>query len=191
MIMNDSLAHVRQTLMSNQKVLCTGNPDNPSLLAHGFRKIFPDATFIHKTNGWNLTDQSTDNTQRLREIFLKHNTFINASYIGPSVQSYLLEVCAENVKYCDVFNIGSTNEYDGLGSAEYVESKLALRTRSLQLNSYRFKTHHIMLGGIDRQQSPDTVDWLTIDEICNIVPWILCQKFEVPLICLDQPKQLW
>jgi hypothetical protein len=190
-MVNNSLEQVRQKVMSTQKVLCTGNPNNPSLLAHGFQKIFPDATFIHKSNGWNLLDQSSDNTQRLQEVFSKHNTFINASYIAPCVQSYLLEVCAASVKYCNVFNIGSTNEYDGLGSSEYVGSKLNLRTKSLQLNSYRFKTHHIMLGGIDRQQSPDTADWLSIDEICNIVPWILRQRFQVPLICLDQPKQPW
>jgi len=189
--MTIALERLRQQLMSDRKVLCTGNPNNPELLAHGFQKIFPEATFIYKSNGWDFTDQSADFTQRLKELFLKHNTFINASFVAPFVQSYLLELCAQSVKHCDVFNIGSTHEYDGLGYKEYTESKLDLRSKSLLLNTYRFKTHHIILGGIKRQQRTDTVDWLSIDDICNIVPWLMNQQFAVPIICLDQPKKAW
>jgi len=189
--MTAALAHLRQQLMSNRTVLCTGNPDNPDLLAHGFRQIYPDATFIHKSNGWDLTDQSADNKTRLQELFSKHNTFINASFIAPFVQSYLLELCAQSVKHCDVFNIGSTHEYDGRGYKDYAESKLDLRNKSLVLNTYRFRTHHIILGGIKRQHQTETDSWLSINDICNMVPWLINQKFLVPLICLDQPKQAW
>jgi len=177
--------------MSNRKVICTGNPDRISTLASGFKKLFPTATFMHLSSGWDLTDHSQESQEKLQKIFSQHNTFINASYIAPNVQSYLLETCNQSVKFCDVFNIGSTHEYDGLGNLEYQQSKLDLRNKSLQLNTYRFRTHHIILGGIRKVSVPDTENWIDIPNICNLIPWILEQPFEVPIICIDQPKAPW
>jgi len=192
--MNDhqiKLAALREKLMSDRKVICTGNPNKTSTLASGFKKIFSKITFIHQSAGWDLTDQSPTARQNLKELFAEHNTFINASYIAPYVQSYLLEMCNQSIKFCDVFNIGSTHEYDGHGSIDYQQSKLDLRNKSLQLNTYRFRTHHILLGGIKNESDPDTTDWLDVSTICNIVPWIIAQPLEVPLICIDQPKGPW
>lgn len=185
------LLAIRETLMSTRRVLCTGNPDKVDTLAHGFRKIFPTATFIHASAGWDLTDQSDSAQEKLKQLFAKHNTFINASFIAPYVQSFLLDVCNQSVKFCDVFNIGSTHEYDGGGSPVYQKSKLELRNKSLQLNSYRFQTHHIVLGGISRTNNPQSEDWIKIDDICNVVPWLTQQPFNVPLICIDHPKHPW
>jgi hypothetical protein len=185
------LAQLRKKLMSDRKVICTGNPNKVSTLASGFKKIFPNITFIHRAAGWDLTDQSATAQQNLKELFAKHNTFINASYISPYVQSYLLDTCNQSVKFCDVFNIGSTHEYDGLGGIDYQQSKLDLRNKSLQLNTYRFRTHHIVLGGLQKESDPATRDWLDIPTICDIVPWIITQPFEVPLICVDQLKVPW
>jgi hypothetical protein len=185
------MSDLRKKLMATRRVICTGNPDNPSTLASGVKKIFPDATFIHQSNGWDLSDQSDQAQQKLKDIFVQHNTFINASYIGPGIQSYLLELCNQSVKYCDVFNIGSTHEYDGLGPPQYQQSKLDLRIKSLKLNSYRFQTHHIVLGGIKMQSKPETQSWLDISTICQIIPWMLDQPFEIPLIAIDQPKAPW
>jgi hypothetical protein len=192
--MNDQpkkIAHLREKLMSDRTVLCTGNPANPMALASGFIKIFPKITFIHRSAGWDLTDQSTEAKAKLKEVFSRHNTFINASYIAPNVQSYLLELCNQSVKFCDVFNMGSTHEYDNLGRNEYKQSKLDLRDKSLQLNSYRFRTHHIMLGGIKKESDPSTENWLDIADICSLIPWITGQPFDVPLICIDQFKSPW
>ena len=177
--------------MVAQRVVCTGNPDDQSTLASGIKKIFPDATFIHRSNGWDLSDQSTQAQQKLKTLFAQHNTFINASYVNHGIQSYLLELCNQSVKYCDVFNIGSTNEYDGLGPVQYQQSKLDLRNNSLRLNSYRFQTHHIVLGGIKIPSKTETQDWLDISTICEIIPWILAQPFKIPLIAIDQPKAPW
>lgn len=192
--MNDhqmKLAALRTKLMSDRKIICTGNPNRSSTLASGFKKIFPEITFIHLGTGWDLTDQSLEAQQSLKELFSKHNTFINASYIAPYVQSYLLDICNQSVKFHDVFNIGSTHEYDGFGSIEYQQSKLDLRNKSLQLNTYRFRTHHIALGKIRKESDSDTTDCLDISTICNIVPWIISQPFAVPFICIDQPKGAW
>jgi hypothetical protein len=192
--MNDQktkIAQLREKLMLNRTVLCTGNPSNPSTLASGFKKIFPHITFIHRDAGWDLTDQSPASKERLKKLFAQHNTFINASYIAPYVQSYLLETCNQSVKHCDVFNIGSTHEYDGIGSLEYQQSKLDLRNKSLQLNTYRFQTHHVILGGIQKEHSSGTIDWLEIPTICNLITWIIEQPFDIPMICIDQPKTPW
>ena len=175
--------------MAQRRVLCTGNPDKPFTLAHGFKKIFPSATFIHKSTGWDLTDESEQATQRLMSLFKKHNTFINSSYIAPLVQSRLLDICNQSVKFCDVFNIGSTHEFDGLGDKEYTESKLDLQKKSLGLHTYKFNTHHIILGSIKQDNTNQNL--LDIDTVCNIVPWILSQSFDVPVICINQFKQSW
>jgi hypothetical protein len=185
------IAQLRKKLMSNRKVLCTGNPANSLTLASGFAKIFPNITFIHRSAGWDLTDQSAESTTKLKDLFSQHNTFINASYIAPHVQSYLLEVCNQSVKFCDVFNIGSTHDYDGLGPANYTQSKLNLRDKSLQLNNYRFRTQHIIVGGIKKESTLEHSNYLDITTICNTIPWILQQPFEVPLLCIDHPKSPW
>lgn len=182
------LVNLRNKFMSNRRVICTGNPDSPFTLASGFKKLYPDATFIHKSAGWDFTDQSPEAQHKLKEVFAQHNTFINASYIAPYVQSYLLDICNQSVKYCNVFNIGSTHEYDNLGSVEYQKSKLDLRDKSLQLDTYRFQTHHIILGLIENES---TENHLEISTICQMVPWILEQKFRVPLISINQPRDPW
>jgi hypothetical protein len=148
---NQQLLHakLRNMAMANRKVICTGNPNRPFTLASGFKTLFPDATFVHREAGWDLTDQSPEAQEKLKKLFVGHNTFINASYIGPYVQSYLLDLFNQSVKHCDVFNIGSSHEHDGLGELTYKESKLDLRNKSLQLNTYRFQTHHIVLGTIE------------------------------------------
>jgi hypothetical protein len=183
--------NLRDKLMQTRHVVCTGDPDNEYNLAHGIKKIFPDATFIHKSAGWDLMDTSIDAVDKLKNLFAHSNTFINASYIGHFAQSRLLELYHQTVKYADVFNIGSTHEYDGLGPKEYCDSKLDLRKKSLELNSYRFRTHHIIVGGIQKNSSDDQLNWLTVDEICAIIPWILSQRFSVPITAIDHPKSPW
>ena len=186
--MNEQQAKIdrlRQKLMSNRRVICTGNPDNPVTLASGFKKIFPQATFIHRSNGWDLTDQSSKAQAKIKELFSQHNTFINSSFIAPGVQTALLDLCNQSAKFCDVFNIGSTHEFDGFGELLYRESKLDLRNKSLQLNTYRFQTHHIIIGKIDRETG------LNIETICNIVPWIMSQQFKIPLICIREGQEPW
>ena len=182
---NDKLKEFRKKFIENRKVICTGNPDRPYTIASGIKKIWPDATFLSLSNGWDLLTSPDD---RLKEVFSKHNTFINASYIGSKIQSRLLELCNQAVKFCDVINIGSTHEYDGNGSEEYQNSKLDLRNKSLQLDTYRFQTHHIILGTIETATTENHVE---ISTICQMIPWILDQKFKIPLIAINQPREPW
>lgn len=184
------LEKFRAQLMSSRSILCTGNPDNPYTIASGIRKLYPTTTFIHKSNGWNLTDPTL--SDKLKQQFSKHNTFINASYINAEVQPRLLKLCAESVKFCDVVNIGSTHEYDGGGLEEYQNSKRHLRESSLALNTFRFKTYHVVLGLIRNSDKEFDGEPLTIDEICSKIQWLLEEKaLNIPLITFDNPKRPW
>lgn len=174
-----------------RKVICTGNPNRPFTIASEVKKFFPNATFIHRQNGFDLANVDDDTVNNLSNIFKSHNTFINASYIGPFVQSRLLNVCFESTKICDVFNIGSTHEYDMLGTPIYKDSKLDLREKSLKLNSYRFKTCHIIVGSIKKSEEKEKEHYIDSKEICNIIQFVMNQRFNVPIISLDQPKEPW
>jgi hypothetical protein len=185
MIQEQALTKLRQKFMSNRQVICTGNPNNLFTIAHGIKKIYPNATFLHKSNGWDLTDPALE--AKIKEQFSKHNMFINASYISCGTQLRLLELCNQSVKYCDVVNIGSVHEYDNLGLPEYKKSKLDLRNLSLNLNTHRFKTCHLMLGHL--KTNKDAHDrQIEIDTVCNLIPWVFEQSFEIPIMCIDSKK---
>lgn len=168
---------LRELVMSNRMVLCTGNPDRKGSIASGIRQVFPDTTFIHRSNGYDLTKVS------IKDIMSKHNCFINASYIGPGIQCNLLDDYFETVKIGEVFNIGSTHEYDGLSTnTDYETSKQTLRDRSLLLNNYRINSTHIVLGEKDK---------ITPNRIAHLIKWITEQEMKFPIIGFDHPKQEW
>jgi hypothetical protein len=188
----DTMLHqARRKLMSQRRVVCTGNPDKEGTLASGFRRIFPDAVFLCRTTGWDLTDHSEKQRQRLTQVFSGCNTFLNCSYIEPHNQIWLLDVCDQSVKFCDVVNIGSTHEYDGLGSLEYQDSKNKLRERSLALNTFRFRTCHFILGGIKKDHSDLQKNWLDVDLICKTIIDVWNHPYCIPITCMDQFKKPW
>ena len=179
---------VRNHAMKTRKVLCTGNPDREDTIASGVREIWPDATFIHLSKGYdflNLGDKQKD----IEELFKQHNTFINASYVK-GVQTKLLEMCNKNMIVGDVFNIGTTHEYDDLGHEEYKNNKLKLRKLSLDLNSFRIQTCHVIVGGINIGTS-ETVDWVKPKRIAEMIKWVTEQDVKIPIIGIDQTKQPW
>jgi hypothetical protein len=179
---------VRNHAMKTRKVLCTGNPDRQGTIASGVREIWPDATFIHLSNGYNFLDLG-DKHEELEQLFKLHNTFINASHVK-GVQTKLLKICSENMTIGDVFNIGSTHEYDNLGREQYRDEKLALRKLSLELNSFRIQTCHVVMGGIDIG-TPETVDWVKPKRIAEMIKWVTEQDVKIPIMGIDQPKQPW
>ena len=177
--------------MLQRRVVCTGNPDRSGTLASGFKKLFPDAVFLCRSTGWQLNTQDKLQTDRLHDVFSVCNTFLNCSYIAPDVQSNLLDICHDAVKFCDVVNIGSTHEYDGLGHEDLKTSKLRLREKSLSYNSFRFRTCHFMLGGIKKDDSEVKQHWLDIDTICQEIVRIWTLPYQVPLTSMEQNKLPW
>lgn len=171
------MEQLRDIIMSQRMVLCTGNPDRSGSIASGIKTIFPNATFISTSKGYDLTHCC------IKDIMAKHNCFINASYIAPNIQSKLLEDYFDAVKIGEVFNIGSTHEYDGLSShPEYVNSKQKLRDNSLRLNNYRINSTHIVLGEIAK---------ITPLRVAKLIQWITQQQMKYPIIGFDYPKQEW
>ncbi len=168
---------LREIVMSQRMVLCTGNPDKIDSIASGVREVFPNTTFIHRSNGYDLTKVS------VKDIMSKHNCFINAAYIEHGIQLRLLNDYFESVKMGEVFNIGSTHEYDNLSNDhKYVANKIELRNRSLELNNYRVNSTHIVLGEKNR---------ITPIRIAEFIKWITQQEMKFPIIGFDHPKQAW
>jgi hypothetical protein len=179
---------VRNHAMKTRKILCTGNPDRKGTIASGVREIWPEATFIHLSNGYNFRDLR-EKQKDIEELFKQHNTFINASYVK-GYQARLLQICNENMMVGDVFNIGTTHEYDDLGHEEYKNNKLKLRKLSLDLNSFRIQTCHVIVGGINIGTS-ETVDWVKPKRIAEMIKWVTEQDVKIPIIGIDQQKQPW
>ena len=180
---------VRNQVMKNRKILCTGNPDKKSTIASGVRDIWPNSTFIHLSNGFDLKDISSIE-DKLKKLFQTHNTFINASYLD-GMQIKLLELCHQYMPNGEVYNIGSTNQYDGLSQNEtYVNNKRELQKISLKLNSFRFQTTHIVMGGIDTGE-PETEGWVKPLKIAEMIKWVTEQDIKIPILGIDQPKQPW
>lgn len=188
---DSALISARRRLMSIRRVVCTGNPEKTGTLAHGFKKIFPDADFLCRSTGWNLQALDSVQIQKLKDIFASCNTFLNCSYIAPGVQSALLDVCHSAAKHCDVVNIGSTHEYDGLGDPDYQSAKRNLRDKSLAYNSFRFRTYHFILGGIKNDHESRKQDWLEVRTICQEVVRTLTLPYHVPITSLDHIKKPW
>ncbi len=184
----EQILAVRNHAMKTRKVLCTGNPDRKGTIASGVRQVWPDATFIHISKGYNFLDLG-DKHDEVKQLFKTHNTFINASHVQGS-QTKLLEMCNENMTVGDVFNIGSTHEYDNLGGEEYKQQKLALRELSLRLNTFRLQMCHVIMGGIN-QDTPETIDWVKPKKIAEMLKWVTEQDVKIPIIGIDQPKQPW
>ncbi len=178
---------VRNMLMAKRKVLCTGNPNKDGTIASGIKEIWPDATFIHLSNGYDFN--KGENEEKLKKLFQTHNTFVNASYVR-GVQKKLLKMCSENMTIGDVFNIGSTYEYDNLGGEEVTKNKIELREMSLKINNFRLQTTHIVMGGIDTGL-PNTNAWIKPKKIAEMIKWVTEQDIKIPIIGIDQPKQPW
>ena len=69
-------------------------------------------------------------------------------------------------------------------------NKIELRETSLKLNSFRFQTTHIVMGGIDIGE-PETENWVKPMKIVEMIKWVTEQDIKIPIIGIDQPKQPW
>lgn len=182
------IEQLRTRYMSDRKIICTGNPDQEFTIASAVKKLWPNTTFISRATGYDLKNINVD---QLSALFKKHNTFINASYIDHGVQTQLLDICSQSAKFCDVFNIGSTHEYDKLGAPKYTASKIELREKSLSLHTYRFQTCHMVIGGIKISHAPEHSRFIDVMEIAELIQWVMGQRYWVPMIAITQPKQAW
>ena len=176
--------------MAKQRVLCTGNPQDPATIASGIKELFPTADFASRTTGYDLTFTKPGSKEYFCNNLKKYNILINASYIAPGVQQHILQIANETWRHGHVVNIGSTAEYDinAYPNREYAADKLALRDLSLRLFSYRFRTTHIVLGGICSTEHPD---WLKPTVIAETVSWAVNSPVDVPIVGIQQEFEPW
>ena len=158
----------------NKKILCTGDPNKTSTLAHAVKKLFPNAEFLHRSMGVDLTTE--EGLSVFKETVADFDVFINSSYIGPGVQERLLRITKELWTEGYVFNIGSVAEYQSADvncmDRTYIDSKISLRNTSMALGWYDFKTTHLLIGGFKDITDPadPRMDPLRIVEI---IDWIM------------------
>lgn len=154
------------------KIICTGNPDKDFTIAHSIKKYFPDTTFVHRSNGFDLT--TNDGKLLFEQLLKEHNVFINSSYIDHGIQEQLLCIARNTWNAGHVFNIGSTIEYQTFKTNDtlYLESKLNLRNKSIELCRLDFKTTHIIISGFKNN-----------DPIAKTIQWILyTTDADIPII---------
>jgi hypothetical protein len=167
------------------KILCTGNP-NIKTIATAVRNIFPDADFVHKSNGYDLLTQ--EGLQKFRSKIKDYDVFINASVIANGVQSTLLKIVREEWTSGHVINIGSTMEFRFFNhiDPQRAESKLALRNLGLDMYSEEFRVTHFIVGG-HRDRSPSSEGKMDTAHIANTIKWVLDSRehFHVPIIGVE------
>jgi hypothetical protein len=172
--------------MKTYKILCTGNPSDRGI-AMATKKIFPDAEFISRTSGFDLTFPNPGDEQKFREKLKGYNVFINNAHIQTGNQEKLLRIIREEWTEGHVFGIGSLEEYEkwaGNDMACTIE-KRQLREASLALGDEVFKTTHIIVGGF---QALTTGSSYTMDpvHIAKAIKWIMEAEFEVPIFGIEQ-----
>jgi len=164
------------------KVLISGNPNKG--LAKSLSKIYPDATFVHKSAGHDLTKQETQ--QLFAEMAQNHDVIVINAALWKFQQVVLLDVVhkklVENGKKAHIVCIGSTTDRVKKGTMWlYNADKKALRDycNSLSLLGVwdnKPRVSYISFGTLSNNQSkhPDR-KCMCIDAAASYVKWIVDQ----------------
>jgi NADP-dependent 3-hydroxy acid dehydrogenase YdfG len=168
------------------KVLITGNKNFG--IAKELFQLYPDATFVSKTTGVDLTTQ-TGHTH-CAELCLEHDIFINCAALWKFNQTVLLETvykaCVSAQHDIHIINIGSTTDRVKNGKPWlYNAEKKALRDYSNTLGIAGVwdkgpKVSYISFGTLSNNQEkhPDRRT-MNINLAAQYIKWII-----------DQPKEI-
>jgi hypothetical protein len=168
------------------RILCTGNPKDRGI-AQSISRLFSNADFISRANGFDLFFSTEDSEKKFREKLKDYNVFINNAYIGQGCQERLLKIVREEWSEGSVFNIGTLDEYEKWAwrEPEYTEEKRKLRELGIELGDEKFKTTHIIVGGF-QALTPGSSQTMDPIHIAESIKWILEAPFEVPIIGIQQ-----
>jgi hypothetical protein len=188
----EQVRQLRNLALSQQRILCTGNPDRQHSIAHGIKNIFPLADFASRSTGYDLTFETAGSEDYFKSQLKKYNILLNCSFLNNGAQLKILNIANETWKHGHVINIGSTSEnyLSTYPDTEYAEHKLQLRYRSLELHNYRFRTTHVVLGGI-HTDCPGSENWLDTVQIARAIKWVIDADFDVPIIGIEPEKDPW
>jgi len=175
------------------RIACTGNEKNQTI-AWAVRRKWPQSTLMSLSGGWDLT--CSEHRVRFCQEIIKHDVFINASFIAHGVQSILLETVVnewmrENIKG-HVISVGTTLEWESTKIDDpYIKSKLSLRDQSLKYNQQTgitgIKSTYLILGGVNNGQS-ENKDYTDPGHIVDVIEWVLSFPDRIGLIQLDAAK---
>ena len=168
----------------------TGNPQTG--IAKEIHALYPDATFVSRINGYDLTSQ--EGHQRLAKLSLEHDVIINNSALWKFNQTVLLDTvykkCVENKHNPYIICIGSTTDRVKKGGAWlYNAEKKALRDycNTLGINGVWGSAPKITLisfGSLSNVQGkhPDR-KCMAIDRAANYIKWLVEQPTD---ICVNE-----
>lgn len=172
------------------KILITGNPNIG--LASSLFKLYPYATFVSRTNGYDLT--SSEGQKKFVNLVSEYDIIINSSALFKFNQSVILDQiykrCLELQIRPYIINIGSTTDRVKNGKAWlYNAEKKALRdySNTLGINgvwSTGPKITYISFGTLSNNQDkhPDR-KCLDIDNAANFIKWLIDQPSD---LCVNE-----
>lgn len=163
------------------KILCTGNPSFG--IAQSLQNIYPDITFISRSNGYDLT--TDEGIEKFRNLLPEFDVFINHAQLVGDIQRQLLTYSKELWTSGHVINIGSVMEFPKWEWIEpaTAEEKRKLRDLSLELSSEHFKTTHLIVGGL--QSCNNDPLRIHTDRIAETIKWVLENENHIPLLYVD------
>lgn len=171
-------------------ILITGNANVG--LAKSLFKLYPDATYVSRSNGYDLT--TNDGQNKLLEIIEKYDVIINSSALHKFNQSILLDKiykrCTELNLRPYIINVGSTTDRVKNGKAWlYNAEKKALRdySNTLGINgvwNVGPKITYISFGTLSNNQDkhPDR-KCIDINLAALYIKWLLDQPVQ---LCINE-----
>lgn len=168
----------------------TGNPQTG--IAKEIHKLYPDATFVSRATGYDLTSQ--EGQKNLANLSIEYDVIINSSALWKFNQTVLLDqiykTCIENKHYPHIICIGSTTDrVKKAGSWLYNAEKKALRDycNTLGINGVwgtAPKITLISLGSLSnvQQKHPDRT-CMPVSTAANYIKWLIDQPNH---ICINE-----
>lgn len=168
------------------KILISGNKNFG--LASELFKIYPDATFVSRSTGYDLT--SSEGQLALSKQVLDYDIFINCSALWKFNQTVVLDAvyksCIDNKKDVKIICIGSTTDRVKKGGAWlYNAEKKALRDycNTLSMNGVWQggpKVTLISFGSLSNvQHKHPTRTCMNIEQAAKYIKWVIDQPTEL------------
>ena len=177
-------------MTSPNKIVVTGNTGHG--LAKSLYKIYPEADFVSRTNGYDLTTK--DGSNKLLEKITQYDVWVNSSALWKFNQTLLLDAvykrCIEVNHNLHIICVGSTTDrVKKATSWIYNAEKKALRDFCNSLSLLHVwqggpKVSLISLGSLSNVQAkhPNRV-CLDLDRAASYIKWIMDQPKD---ICINE-----
>jgi hypothetical protein len=165
------------------KILCTGNLSKT--IPYSLSKLFPDIDFISRSNGYDL--DTSEGRIQFKNIIIDYDVFINHSELPGDGQCELLHIAHDVCTNIKVINIGTVLELEEWAwynpNTHIVKNKL--KKLSLSLNSEKFKTTHLIIGGLASIESGVDHQRLNGMQVAEVIKYIIDSPINIPLMHIE------